>query len=325
MQPRYRSLKLPFLMCSVAAFAALPALGFRLMPGTVKAASLTRPDKDGTRPAFLLFSSEGSSVERAFVAALPLGRVRVVPVSGLDAAEAKQYRVSETPTLVRLTGTGDEQGRCIGASAISAELKGKKTATCLRQIGRRLPWVEESDRRAGWVYRRFSGGRDGVPDIFKAMSLRPRLMEKVLDLSEELHFSDGYLDRLTKERIATLVSSANHSAYCVGSHAAGLAALGSRAAETEALAQGKTDIATLSPKQQALLAFSRRLTKEPGSAHTSQDIEHLRQLGWSDEQIWEAAFDTSLFNLFNRMAATYRLETPTEGWKPTLMAARAHR
>jgi uncharacterized peroxidase-related enzyme len=197
-------------------------------------------------------------------------------------------------------------------------------AACRVWRGPRLRWVEEHDPRARQVYRRLGGGRWSVPDIFKAMSLRPDLMEKTLDLSETGHFSDGYLDRRTKERIATFVSSLNGSHYCVGSHAGGLKELGARAAEVAALARGDLDAASLSPKDRALFEFVRQLTLKPGEVKDA-DVARLRQKGWQDEQIFEAAFDASLFAFFNRLAATYGLEYPPDGWQPPSAPIRAAR
>jgi len=170
------------------------------------------------------------------------------------------------------------------------------------------------------MYRRFGGGRWSVPEIFKAMSLRPDLMEKALDLSEMGHFSDGYLDRRTKERIATFVSSLNASHYCVGSHAGGLRDLGARSAEVAALARGDLDAASLSAKDRALFEFVRQLTLKPGEVK-DEDVARLRRKGWRDEQIFEAAFDTSLFAFFNRLAITYGLDYPPDGWQPPLRTA----
>jgi uncharacterized peroxidase-related enzyme len=182
--------------------------------------------------------------------------------------------------------------------------------------------VEESDPRARHVYRRLGGGRWTVPDIFKAMSLRPDLMEKMLDLSEMGHFSDGYLNRKTKERIATYVSALNGSHYCVGSHAGGLRDLGARSAEINALARGDLDGAGLSPRDHALFEYLRRLTLKPGDV-TDADVKRLKASGWRDEQIFEAAFDASLFALFNRIAITYGLDYPPDGWKPSPQQLRA--
>jgi len=42
----------------------------------------------------------------------------------------------------------------------------------------------------------------------------------------------------------------------------------------------------------------------------------MRSVGWTDEEIFEAAFDTALFAFFNRMADAYGLDYPTGGWQP---------
>jgi hypothetical protein len=56
-------------------------------------------------------------------------------------------------------------------------------------------------------------GRDYVPDILKCFSLRPDFLRQVISFSDTVHFSDGHLDRRTKEMIATFVSGLNHCPY----------------------------------------------------------------------------------------------------------------
>src|SRR5205807_3856648 len=108
--------------------------------------------------------------------------------------------------------------------------------------------------------------------------------------------------------------------YCTSSHAAGLARLGARQPEIAALVKGDLAGTALAPRQRALLEFARRLTRDPQGDIAGQ-VQQLRDLGWRDEQIFEAAFDVSLFNFFNRMAATYNLEAPPDGWQPRLAPA----
>lgn len=289
----------------------------------------TFPRLGGQRPTFILFQSRASSLERAFLADLQRNGpardrkdLRVVRLNGLDTPEARRFGIHETPTLLALGSGGKEISRHVGPQEITASLSASQpdrlsagtappAATCHVWRGPRLRWVEESDPRARRVYRRFGGGRWAVPDIFKAMSLRPDLMEKAFDLSESGHFSDGYLSRKTKERIATYVSSLDGSHYCTGSHAGNLKEMGARSAEVAALARGDLDGARLSMRERALLAFARRLTLQPGDIGDA-DIARLRAQGWRDEQIFEAAFDASLFAFFNRVAVTYGLDYPPD-------------
>ena len=43
---------------------------------------------------------------------------------------------------------------------------------------------------------------------------------------------------------------------------------------------------------------------------TDAQVQALRDAGWSDEQIAEAAYDAALFNLFVRLADTFDIVPP---------------
>jgi alkylhydroperoxidase family enzyme len=44
---------------------------------------------------------------------------------------------------------------------------------------------------------------------------------------------------------------------------------------------------------------------------TDEMVQALRDVGWTNEQIAEAAYDAALFNLFVRLADTFGIEPPT--------------
>jgi len=72
----------------------------------------------------------------------------------------------------------------------------------------------------------------------------------------------------------------------------------------EALAEAiKTDYRTadLDDATRALLDYAVKLTTEPSSV-TEQDVDRLRQLGFSDRAIHDAAQATAYFNYINRIA-----------------------
>jgi hypothetical protein len=81
----------------------------------------------------------------------------------------------------------------------------------------RIRWVEEKEAAgdAASVYGDYmrSRGREFVPDILKCFSLRPDFLRQVIAFSEGVHFSDGHLNRRTKEMIATFVSGINRCPY----------------------------------------------------------------------------------------------------------------
>ncbi|MFN3649130.1 MAG: carboxymuconolactone decarboxylase family protein [Armatimonadota bacterium] len=81
----------------------------------------------------------------------------------------------------------------------------------------RIEWVEEADAQgeAAEVYREYrtATGRDFVPHILKCFSQRPDFLRQVMAFSNTVQFSDGHLDRRTKEMIATFVSGLNRCPY----------------------------------------------------------------------------------------------------------------
>jgi len=81
----------------------------------------------------------------------------------------------------------------------------------------RIGWIEEGEAtgelaEAYAEYQRLTG-RAAVPEILKCFSQRPDFLRQALGFSNTVVFSDGHLDRRTKERIATFVSGLNRCPY----------------------------------------------------------------------------------------------------------------
>jgi uncharacterized peroxidase-related enzyme len=77
-----------------------------------------------------------------------------------------------------------------------------------------------------------------------------------------------------------------------------------RAGGTVELAQQlKTNYRTadLSPKEMAMLEFAEMLTIQPSNV-LQDDIGHLREVGWADEDIVDIVHQTALFNYMTRVA-----------------------
>ncbi|MGH7763914.1 MAG: carboxymuconolactone decarboxylase family protein [Candidatus Dormibacteraceae bacterium] len=77
----------------------------------------------------------------------------------------------------------------------------------------------------------------------------------------------------------------------------------------EALRSGDLDAAGLDQPHRVLLEFVRTIT-EHAYRVTDEQVQGLREAGWTDEQIAEAAYDAALFNLFVRLADTFGIEPP---------------
>ena len=71
-----------------------------------------------------------------------------------------------------------------------------------------------------------------------------------------------------------------------------------------ALRDGDLDAADLSAKHRLLLDFVETLTRHAYRI-TDDQVQRLRQAGWTDAQIAEAVYDGALFNLFVRLADAF--------------------
>lgn len=72
----------------------------------------------------------------------------------------------------------------------------------------------------------------------------------------------------------------------------------------QALVEGKLDEADLTPAERALLEYVARVT-EAAYRTTADDVQTLRDHGWSEPQIAEAVYITAMFAFFNRVADAF--------------------
>jgi alkylhydroperoxidase family enzyme len=71
-----------------------------------------------------------------------------------------------------------------------------------------------------------------------------------------------------------------------------------------ALRDGDLNAANLTPKHRLLLEFVETLTRHAYRI-TDEQVNRLREAGWTDAQIAEAVYDGALFNLFVRLADAF--------------------
>jgi alkylhydroperoxidase family enzyme len=76
-----------------------------------------------------------------------------------------------------------------------------------------------------------------------------------------------------------------------------------------ALGKGDLPAAPVTDAERTLLAWVELLTRH-AYKNTPEDVQRLRQAGWTDEQISEAAFVAAMFAFFNRVADAFGLVDP---------------
>lgn len=177
-----------------------------------------------------------------------------------------------------------------------------------------IRWIEEQDARGevaeGYqTYFDKRPDRSQVAEIIKCFSHRPDFMKQVLEFSWGLHFCDGHLPEGIKEMIATLVSGQNRCPYCMNSHAYFLHRHGTDDAAVACIGRGEIDAAPIAESEKALLRFVKLLTNEP-YRNTAQEVQLLRDGGWTEPQIAEAVYITAMFAFFNRVANGFGLADP---------------
>jgi alkylhydroperoxidase family enzyme len=83
----------------------------------------------------------------------------------------------------------------------------------------------------------------------------------------------------------------------------------------EAFRNGDLDAAGLAPPERLLLDFAGTIARAAYRV-TDEQVQGLREVGWTDEQIAEAAYVAALFSLFVRLADTFNIEPPAV-YEPT--------
>ena len=72
----------------------------------------------------------------------------------------------------------------------------------------------------------------------------------------------------------------------------------------QAIAKGNLEDAGLSAAEHALLDYVTKVT-EAAYRTTSEDVQNLRDHGWTEPQIAEAVYITAMFAFFNRVADAF--------------------
>ena len=71
-----------------------------------------------------------------------------------------------------------------------------------------------------------------------------------------------------------------------------------------AVLEGRLDNSGLSAPERALLDYVKLIT-EASHRSTCEDVQRLRESGWTENQIAEAVYITAMFAFFNRVADAF--------------------
>jgi uncharacterized peroxidase-related enzyme len=140
-----------------------------------------------------------------------------------------------------------------------------------------------------------------VPNVLRAYAFDTTKLQAFIDMVDDLMLGDSGLSKLEREMIAVAVSAVNHCHYCLTAHGAAVRQRAKDPEVGELIAQNYR-AAELSPKQKGMLDFAVKLTEQPDKIEEG-DRKTLRDLGFSDRDIWDIAAVAGFFNMSNRIAS----------------------
>ena len=145
-----------------------------------------------------------------------------------------------------------------------------------------------------------------IPNVLAAFAKFPKQFEGFTKLYNALMLGESGLSKLEREMIAVTVSSENHCFYCLVAHGSAVRELSNDPQLGERIAANFRS-AELPKKQEELLNFTKKLTKDP-SEIGENDRKKLRDVGYTDRDIWDISAIVGLFNMTNRLASATEME-----------------
>jgi uncharacterized peroxidase-related enzyme len=150
------------------------------------------------------------------------------------------------------------------------------------------------------IYDELKESMGVVPNVFKVLSLCPDALDAYMTMIKGTMFAETKLARAVKEMVAATVSRLNQCDYCVGHHKNFMTQYGVSSVVSEQILNDPQS-ADISAAEKKLLSYVEKVTRHAYKV-TDADVEGLKEIGWSHEQILEATLVASLFNSINRFA-----------------------
>ncbi|WP_440770686.1 peroxidase-related enzyme [Natronorubrum sp. DTA28] len=148
--------------------------------------------------------------------------------------------------------------------------------------------IDEETERAGFT-----------PNVFAAMAYKPSHFRAFFDYHDAL-VEDTALEREEIEMIVVAVSGVNHCYYCNVAHGALVRIYADDPLLADQLVANYRT-ADINDAHRTMLDVAVKLTERPTEVE-EDDLEALREAGFSEEALWDIAAVTAFYNLSNRLA-----------------------
>jgi uncharacterized peroxidase-related enzyme len=154
------------------------------------------------------------------------------------------------------------------------------------------------DLRSLWAKARERIGF--VPNVFRGYAYRPDRFRAWFSHYRQLHEPTEGLTAADREMIAVAVSMANGCLYCLVAHGAAL-----REALADPVQADRITLdyrrAGLDDRHTAILDYAVKVTLRPGDCD-EDDLGRLRELGLTDDEVWDVIEIAAMYNFTNRLS-----------------------
>jgi len=140
-----------------------------------------------------------------------------------------------------------------------------------------------------------------IPNVLQAYAFDIDKLNTFTAMYNDLMMGESGLSKLEREMIAVVVSSINRCWYCQVAHGAAVRQLSGDPKLGEAMVMNYR-VANLDPRQRAMLDFSAKLTNASATVE-EPDRQTLRDVGFSDRDIFDIASVAGFYNMTNRVAS----------------------
>ena len=149
-----------------------------------------------------------------------------------------------------------------------------------------------------------------LPNVLAAYSHDADQLRTFSKFYNALMFGESGLSPLEREMIAVVVSSYNHCFYCLTAHGSGVREYSGDPALGELMVMNYR-AADLSDRHRAMLDFAAKMT-ERSHEIDEPDRQALRDVGFSEKDIWDIANVAGFYNMTNRVASAVDMQPNKE-------------
>ena len=175
------------------------------------------------------------------------------------------------------------------------------TKNSKRPIALDLPMVEPLPEATQKYFDLCTDKLGLIPNVLQAYAFDIDKLNTFAALYNDLMLGDSGLTKLEREMIAVVVSSINKCFYCLAAHGAAVRELSGDPILGEMMVMNYR-AADLDARQKAILDFAAKLTEDSAKIE-EPDRQALRDVGFSDRDIWDIGAVAAFFNMTNRVAS----------------------